>query len=256
MDALITLLPNSTLALACIIAVLAGVVKGMVGFAMPMILISLLGSVMAPELALAGLILPTLATNGVQALREGPRAAWDSVRAFRVFLGVGMVTLLLGAQMVAILPQSTLLAMIGGPILLFVLMQLFGWRPSPAPHNRTRIEAAIGAVAGFIGGMSGVWGPPTVMLLTMLDTPKAAQLRIQGVIYGLGAVALTGAHIASGVLTWSTAMFSVVLVVPALIGMQIGFRLSDRFDQATFRRITLIVLAVAALNLLRRAFVG
>lgn len=244
----------ATLALACCVAVFAGVIKGMVGFAMPMIMISLLGSFLPPELALAALILPTLATNGVQALREGPSAAGAAVRDFRVFLGVGMVALLIGAQMVAILPARVLLAMIGGPILVFALLQLAGWRPRPAAGNRTAVEVAVGAVAGFIGGMSGVWGPPTVMLLTALETPKAAQMRIQGVIYGLGAVALTVAHVGSGILTLRTAAFSALMIVPALVGMRLGFALSDRFDQATFRRATLAVLLIAALNLLRRAW--
>jgi uncharacterized membrane protein YfcA len=92
------------------------------------------------------------------------------------------------------------------------------------------------------------------MLLTALETPKAAQMRIQGVIYGLGAVALTVAHVGSGILTLRTAAFSALMIVPALVGMRLGFALSDRFDQATFRRATLAVLLIAALNLLRRAW--
>lgn len=240
------------LALACGAAFLAGIVKGTVGFAMPMVMISLLSSFLSPELALAGLMLPTLATNGVQALREGPSAAGRAVREFRVFLGVGVVALLIGAQMVALLEARTLLLAIGGSILFFALLQLAGWRPRPAPRHRVAIEAGTGVLAGFVGGMSGIWGPPTVMLLTALDTPKAAQMRVQGVVYGLGAVALAVAHVGSGILNLATAAFSVCLVVPALAGIRLGFALSDRFDQATFRRATLAVLLVAALNLLRR----
>ena len=46
-----------------------------------------------------------------------------------------------------------------------------------------------------------------------------------------------------------------MLIVPAMLGVQIGARLSDRIDQATFRRATLAVLLVAGLNLVRRALV-
>ena len=56
--------------LVCLVAAVAGVIKGMVGFAMPMIMISGLGMILSPELALAGLILPTVLANGVQALRQ------------------------------------------------------------------------------------------------------------------------------------------------------------------------------------------
>ena len=63
---------------------------------------------------------------------------------------------------------------------------------------------------------------------------------------------LLGAHIGSGVLRAETLPLSAAMVVPALLGIWIGFRLQDRFDQATFRKITLWVLLIAGLNLIRR----
>ena len=256
MEQLFTLIAPSELAICIGFAVLAGIVKGVVGFAMPMILISSMGSVIAPELALAGLILPTLVTNGMQALRQGTQAAIGSVKRFRVFLLVGLVMLLLSAQLVTVIPVSVMLAIIGLPITAFALAQILGWKgtlPEGTQAGRS-LEVAIAAFAGFIGGMSGVWGPPTVAYLTALGTEKREQMRVQGVIYGLGAVALTFAHISSGVLNLTTALFSAILVVPAVLGMWMGGKVQDRIDQAAFKKATLFVLFVAGLNLLRRAF--
>jgi uncharacterized membrane protein YfcA len=237
------------------IALGAGVIKGMVGFAMPMILVSGVGSVLGPELALAGLILPTLVTNGLQALQQGPKAALTSVRRFRIFLSVGLVMLLASSQLVTLLPERWFLVGIGAPIVLFAVMQLLGWQPRlSAGHRGT--EVGIGAFAGFIGGMSGVWGPPTVAYLTALGTEKSEQMRVQGVIYGLGAVALTAAHIVSGLFNSVTFWISVALLPPALLGMALGSKLRGRIDQAGFRRATLAVLLIAGLNLLRRAVMG
>src|SRR5690606_12747646 len=80
MTAILTLMSPEIFALTLLVTILAGVIKGMVGFAMPMIMISLMGGFVAPDVALAGLILPTLATNGMQALRQGTGEAWASVR--------------------------------------------------------------------------------------------------------------------------------------------------------------------------------
>lgn len=242
-------------ALAAAIAFLAGWVKGMVGFAMPMILISGLSIFLPPDVALAGLILPTLATNGVQALREGAGAALQSIRKFRVFLIVGLVFLLAGAQLVSLLPASTFLLMIGIPVTFFALVQVIGARLTLKSPS-ARVEAVIGAIAGFVGGMSGVWGPPTVAYLTALNTPKLEQIRIQGVVYGLGAVALVIAHLGSGILRAETIPFSAALILPAMAGLWAGMRLQDRIDQASFRKATLLVLLVAGLNLLRRGLMG
>lgn len=256
METLFDLVPAPAFALCLGIALLAGIVKGVVGFAMPMIMISGMGSVIAPELALAGLILPTLVTNGMQALRQGAGAALGSMYRFRLFLGVGLVMLLISAQLVTVLPVAVMLALIGGPVAAFACAQLLGWKGELPGGPSVRLELGIGAFAGFIGGLSGVWGPPVVAYLTALGTEKREQMRIQGVIYGLGAVALTAAHIGSGVLNARTAMFSAALIPSAVVGMWIGGRIQDRIDQSVFRKATLAVLLIAGLNLLRRAFFG
>lgn len=255
MDILFPLLSPSALIIAALIAVLAGFVKGVVGFAMPLVFVSGLTTFMSAELALAGLILPTLITNVRQALRQGMRAAIQSTVAFRVFLGVGCVTLLASAQLVRVLPDQIMMAIIGVPVTFFATLQLAGYHLS-LPRRSTAIEGVAGAVAGGLGGISGIWGPPTVAYLTALKTPKHDQMRVQGVIYGLGAVALLLAHVVSGVLRAETIAFSVAMVPPALVGMQLGMTVMDRVDQQMFRRATLFVLLLAGLNLVRRAVFG
>lgn len=256
MEILTDLVPLSALMACLCVGVVAGVIKGMVGFAMPMIMISGMGSFVSPELALAGLILPTLATNGWQALRQGRRAAWATVVRFRSFLIVGFVALMISAQLVRVLPSDLMLLMIGVPIVLFAVTQLMGKALTLGDNPPRWIEVAIAGFAGLIGGISGVWGPPTVAYLTALNVEKKDHVRAQGVIYGLGALALFGAHVASGVINDRTLPFSALLVIPALAGMWIGFKVHDRIDQAAFRKATLVVLLVAGGNLVRRGLMG
>ncbi len=231
----------------------AGFVKGAVGFALPMIMISALGSFLAPQIALAAVILPTLLSNLWQALRHGWRAALASVWNFRLYLFFMLFFIAFSAQLVAVLPQSTLLLLIGVPVTFFALVQLLGTHLHLRQSQRWLAEPLIGAGAGFVGGLSGVWGPPLVVFLTALGTDKREQMRIQGVVYGLGAVVLAGAHLGSGVLNAATLPLSALLVVPTLAGMALGLMLHERMPQAAFRRGTLLVLVVAGLNLIRRA---
>lgn len=243
-------------AFAFALAVFAGLVKGVVGFALPMVLISGLGSVVPPEVALAWLILPTLIGNLWQALRQGAGAAFASLRRFRRFLLATFVVMLLAAQLVRFLPGGAMLLIIGVPMTIYAASMLMG-RPLRLPHPPgPRIEWGMGAVAGFFGGISGIWGPPTVALLTALDIEKTEHVRVQGVVYGSGALVLVGAHLGSGVLNAQTLPVSAALAVPSLLGMWLGFRIQDRIDQATFRRLTLAVLLLAGLNLVRRGLVG
>ena len=248
---LVSSLGPATLVAALLIALLAGTVKGLTGFAMPMVMISGLSILMPPDLALATLIIPTVLTNLWQALRQGLAAAVRIVRRFRLFLVCLVVLLALSAQLVTALPQRGLFLLIGVPVTIFAMLNLAGWRPR-LPARAWPVEAAVGGVAGFLGGVSGVWGPPTVIYLTALDLPKAEHVRAQGVVYGIGAVALLAAHLQSGVLRAETVPLSLMMVVPALAGMALGQAVQDRIDQRAFRRAVLVVLLVAGANLVRR----
>lgn len=244
------------LCLALSVALAAGFIKGAVGFGMPLVMISGLAIILPAETALAALILPTVWTNVLQSLRQGPRAAWDAVLKYRIFLLTLLVMILLSAQLVRLMPQHALFIAIGVPIVLFCVMQLRGWTPNLKPEHRQRDEGIVGAFAGFVGGLSGVWGPPTVAYLTAVNTPKAEQMRVQGVIYGMGAVALIVAHLKSGVFNAQTAPLSALLLLPAGIGMWVGGRLHDAMPQKTFKRATLIILTLAGLNLIRKGVMG
>ncbi len=239
--------------LAVAITLAAGFVKGVVGFGMPMLMISGLASIMDPALALALLILPTVATNLWQAVRGGLAAARASCMTHWRFLAVLLLAILISAQLINVLPKRAILLLLGLPVVLFAGLQFAGWRLRFPPEAKRRVEVAVAGFAGFVGGLSGVWGPPTVLYLTALDTEKRESVRVQGVVYGAGAVMLALSHIRSGVLTLETAAGSAAMLVPALAGMSVGVWVHDRIDQALFRKLTLAVLILAGLNLVRRA---
>ncbi|MCC5973222.1 MAG: sulfite exporter TauE/SafE family protein [Rubellimicrobium sp.] len=256
MDLLLSLAPPAALAAALAITALAGVIKGMVGFAMPLIMIAGLSSVMEPSLALAALILPTLVTNLWQGLTFGPRAAWEIAIRFRLFLLVGAVFLAGSAQLVPVLDPTLFFLILGGLVLVFAATMLSGWVPRLPPQGSRTIEAGVGAISGFAGGLAGVWGPPTVVYLTALDLPRREHVATQSVIYALGAVALFAAHLVSGVITLAPLALSAALVVPAMFGMLIGQALMGRASHARFRQAVLWVLLLAAANLIRRGLAG
>lgn len=256
MPEFLSLLTPQLFLAACLVALVAGFIKGAVGFGMPMVMISGLTMFLPADTALAALILPTLLSNGVQALRQGGRAAVESILRFRLFLLALLVCLVTSAQLYRFVNDKFIFLLIGVPILIFSVLQLVGWKLRIPPHRRRAVEVVTGGLAGLVGGVSGVWGPPTVAYLTAQDTPKSEQMRVQGVIYGIGAVALTLAHVNSGVLNTQTLPVSLALLPVALAGVWLGLRAHDRVDQAAFRKATLAVLLVAGLNLIRKALLS
>ncbi len=242
------------LALALGITLAAGIVKGAVGFAMPLIMISGISSIMDPKLALAGIIVPIVVSNLWQTLRAGLGPAWEAVVEFRRYLIIVSLAIFAAAQGVALIPDQVFYAVLGIPVVVLCLIQLIGVRLSIPPHRRNIAEWIIGLISGLLGGFAGTWGPTTVLFLLAIDTPKKKQMVVQGVIYGLGSVVLLLAHLRSGILNAGTAPLSILLVMPAFIGMWIGFQIQDRLNAKAFRKVTLIVLTIAGLNLVRKAF--
>lgn len=235
------------------VMLLAGFTKGAVGFALPMVAISGIGSLMPPTVAIAALIVPSLVTNLWQAGRDGVGEALRSFWRFRVLNAVLFVVIALSAQLVAVLPDAWLFLILGTAVTGFASLQLAGWRlPSPPPHQVRRVELGVGCVAGFFGGLAGVWGPPILFYLLAQGLQKIEQVRVQGIAFLIGSIVLATAHLRSGVLSAETVPLSVAMVLPAVLGMGLGLWLQDRLDEARFRRLTLAVLVLAGLNLLRR----
>ena len=253
MDQLFTHYPPAVLALAAAITLFAGFVKGAVGFAMPMIMISAFSGFLTPHQALAGLILPTVASNIGQALRQGLPAARATAVTYRRFLVATLVMLVLSAQFVEVIPKSLFLLLLGLPITAFAALQLSGRSLALRLEHRRAAEWGLGVVGGLYGGVSGVWGPPLLVFLLSTGADKEETVRAQGVVFLLGAVVLMAAHLGTGVLDGPNLIFSALLVLPALAGQRIGLAVQDRLDQRRFRQWTQGLLILTGLNLIARA---
>jgi uncharacterized membrane protein YfcA len=256
MPEFLDILPPAVFVFACAVTMLGGFVKGAVGFAMPLIMISGMGILIEPELVIAAIIIPIVLGNCLQVARAGLGPARVATIEHWRYILVVCVMILVAAQFVRSIPEDTMFIVLGVPVVGLCVIQLIGWRPQITPKWRRPFEWTAGMMAGTLGGLAGTWGPPTVLYLLALNTPRDRQMAVQGVIYGLGSLMLLLGHLQSGILNAETWHFSAALVVPGIIGMWLGFRLGDRFDQERFRRVTLWVLVIAGANLIRRGVMG
>ena len=144
-------LTNFAFAISLLVGALAGLVKGVTGFAMPLIMISALSSFLTPDLALAGLILPTLVTNFAQAFRQGLWPALETARFFWRFFNGGACD---DHDQRAVRPRHSARPFLSavGPADFDLCAGAFAWKiigPTAAPPRPRRM--------GFGGGCRFLW---------------------------------------------------------------------------------------------------
>lgn len=233
--------------------VVAGVVKGSIGFGLPLVAVSVLSNIVDVRLALALMIIPIVVSNlwlGLQGGRFGATVGqhWPVVLA----LGAGISV---GAWLIVGIDGRVLLGLVGAVVVLFALVEYFNpaqSRPLPQPWERP-LGVVAGLVSGLIGGMTTAYGPVLLMYLTSLRMPKEIFVSTVGVIWFFASMFLVVAFSSVNILTPRTAVLSTAALLPVFLGMHFGRRLRRRVDQGTFQRITLTALLLLGLNLLRRA---
>lgn len=232
----------------------AGLVKGAMGFGLPVVAVALLPFFVPVETALALNAGVIFATN-LQQIRQGGqyraglRAGWA--------LMLGMVVMVpVGAQFAAGLDARVLTAILGALILLFVVSSFL----NPAlkvPHGwENRTGFAMGLVSGVVGGLTSAPGPVFVAYVVSLHLARPVYITALGFIMALFGLIAGLSYAALGVLGREHVLAILVSVPVAMIGMWIGDGWARRLALATFRKWVLALLGVLALVMIRRAIHG
>jgi len=230
---------------------IGGTIKGMLGFGLPLVTMSLLSAFLDVPTAVALNALPVLLSNLFQANRGGLLVS--TVRRFWPLLITLAAGTWAGATLIVVLDPRWLLGVLGVIVVSFCAISHY--RPGLKMPLRAERPAgvAVGLAAGVMGGISTIPGPPLIMYVTSLRLDKEAFVAALGTFFLMGGVFINLSFIERGVLDATTAPWSLACVPPVLAGMWLGGRLGRRIEQERFRRIVLIVLFVLGLNLLRRA---
>lgn len=141
-----------------------------------------------------------------------------------------------------------MLGILGGLLLGFVILSLFKLDPVAPERGRAPLGLAAGGLTGFIGSMTGGFGPILAMYLLSLRWPREAFVWALGVLLLLTAGSLGVFYAALGAFPAWVFYTSLASIVPACAGMWAGSRLRKLVSPNGFRRIVLVLLAVIAVK--------
>lgn len=234
-----------------LVFLLAGMVKGVLGMGLPTVAVGLLAIVVSPGEATALLLIPSLITNFWQ-LFSGPALLPLIKRLWPMLLALSLGTLLTTPWLVASDSQWASVCL-GLCLVAYGVMGLRSWRWRASGKGEATRSTLVGLLTGLITGATGVFVIPAVPYLQALGFDKESLIQALGLSFTVSTIALGIGLLMQGGLQIEGMGLSWLMLVPALIGLEVGQRVRQRLSEQTFRKLFFGGLVVLGLHAILRA---
>lgn len=233
-------LPDVAIVAAVFLA--AGAVKGVLGMGLPTLAMGLLGLFMPVATAASLLTIPSLMTNLWQML-SGPRLPAVLQRLWSMQVGIAGGVALAGLAFPAP-PEALGRRLLGACLVLYGACGLLRRSSRRLPARWEALAGPLaGAFTGVITGCTGVFVLPAVPYLQSLQLGKNELAQALGLCFTTSTLALGTALVVQGHMGLRTSLGSLILVLPALLGMWLGQRVREGMSEAAFRRCFMLGLS-------------
>lgn len=234
-----------------LVYLLAGLVKGALGFGLPMVAIALLPLFVPVDTALALNAIVVIATNFQQVVqggqyREGTLYAWPIVLGMAIAIPPTAV-------FAAGLSSETLLLIVGVSVLVFIATSIFNPTLSIAERWRKPWGIGFGIVSGTVGAITSAPAAALVAYMIALQLPRPVYMTTLGIILCCFGVIVGTSYAWVSILDTSHFAPALISIPMAILGMWVGDRWARRLASETFRRAVLAMLAILAMVLIRRS---
>lgn len=225
------------LILALSVVLAAAFVRGYSGFGFPLLAVPALTLVLPPALVVPIMFLVEMAIAAVLL-----PSAWGTVdwRSLRWILPAALLCLPFGGLLLVLVPANWMALAIALLVLVFALLFWRGFALKRRPGAALSLGA--GAASGLLGGAIAISGPPVILFY--FSAPGTAAVSRASLIFYFAAIDVVGLAVVAwnGLVTEAALLWSALLVLPVCLGVWLGQRHFFQTDEATFRRIVLILL--------------
>ncbi len=226
-------------------AFLGAVTTGVAGFAMGLVVSGIWLHILTPVQTVTLMVSYSVLLQGYGVWKLRHALAWRKVAPF--IIG-GVIGVPIGAMLLAHIDPARLRAGVGLLLLLYSIYYLA--RPSlRAVQGGVPADIVIGFLNGLLGGLTGLVGIVVVIWCQLRGWPKDVQRAVfQPVIITTSAMTAVWLG-ASGAVTADTVKLFLLGLPMLLAGTWVGMKLYGRLDEASFRKIVLILLLLSGIFL-------
>jgi uncharacterized membrane protein YfcA len=229
---------------------LAGGVKGVVGLGLPTVAMALLALRMAPAQAAALLIMPSLITNLWQ-IRP-----WNTLgpmlrRLAPMQMGVAFGTLA-GAWVLGAPSGAWARVSLGVALIVYAGWGLAGLQQHVRVAHEAWLGPIVGAATGLVTAATGVFVIPAVPYLQALGFKRDELIQAMGISFTVSTLSLAAGLMANVSASAADLGVSMLMLLPALLGMAVGQHLRQRLSPLLFRRCFLLSLTLLGTHMIGR----
>ncbi|MDZ7709819.1 MAG: sulfite exporter TauE/SafE family protein [Roseovarius sp.] len=221
----------------------AGIVRGFSGFGTALIFVPVAGIFLAPQVVVGVIMLTGLVSSSAFLPR-----AWGQAdrREVGLLALAALLTVPLGLWLITRLDPVLIRWCVAGVATGTLAALVSGWRFS-GRVSRPQL-AGIGALAGGIGGLTGLTGP-AVILFYLAGQSAAQVVRANTILFLAALDVVIVANLAlKGAVNGALVALALVLAVPYVITSLIGQALFDPRHERLYRWVAYAVIALAVLS--------
>jgi uncharacterized membrane protein YfcA len=229
---------------------LAGVVKGATGLGYASCALPFLVTGLGLKPAMAIVLVPAMATNVAVALTTGHLR--ETVARFRPLYIAMIPGIAVGLGLLVWIDQKLAVRTLGIVVVGYVAWTVLRPHLELTTDTAARLQLPVGFLNGVLTGLTGSQVMPLFpyMMSLSLDPSRLVQainlaVLVCSLILGVGLLA-------AGIMTPLLLGLSLLAILPALSGVEIGTRLRHHIPADRFRTVVLSVLLIAGLSMIVR----
>jgi uncharacterized membrane protein YfcA len=233
------------LALGVLIALAAGMVRGITGFGGAMVMSPPLALLIGPRLTVPVVVLLEALAAMPMVVQTIRQVHW---RVIVPIIVAACLTIPLGGYILVNADPLVLRRAIAATVIGFALLLLRGWRYSGTPRLGTSV--ALGGLSGAMMGATSVGAPPVILYLLSGPDPIARTRATLTFYLGATGIAVLAMLWARGLLDARSGWTALALAPAFYGGVVAGMRLFSKFNDLRFRQFTLLLLVAVSTGIL------
>ena len=237
--------------IVCLVMLIAGTVKGIAGLGLPTIAVSLLVFFFDAHQSLGLIVLPLLFSNMLQAWQSG-QFRWVFSNFWPYLVAIALA-IFIASSFASQVNERVIYLLITVGIFLFLISQKKLPKIQFTGKSHIFSSTIAGTLAGILGGLTTVWGPPTIIYLRMLGLEKEQFVRATGWMFLIGSLPLIAGYWMGGILTPELIPAGILGSVMAMLGVVVGKHFRSKISEKHFVMVIDVILGLMAINLLRKS---